>query len=192
MKELNSIGSEIRRCCRCKEEIINIPQPGYFKGKILFIFQNPAMLEDNKWQDEILKDKTKSIEDINNAYKSTLQYSKLGNFINDLNLNWDDISISNLVKCPTFDNMQPDKIIVNNCLNFILQQIDLLKPKVIILCGALAHNYLFKILENKYNILCFYHYAFLKRNNSYDYFINDYKKQIKEVMYNNESQSTLF
>ena len=172
----------IRLCKRCND-VINVPQSGYWKGKVLFIFQNPAIPRPGKWQDDVLRDISATAVDVNIAYKSTLQNSRLGTFINDLGLKWDDISISNVVKCPTKKNKLPSRKCIDNCKNYIYEQILILKPKLIILCGFLPKNVLYKKVKDKFPTLLFYHYAYLMRIGMWKQYIKRYKEMINNCLH---------
>lgn len=174
----------IRLCHRC-DDVIRVPQPGYWKGEILFIFQNPAVPRPNKWQDNVLRDIKSSAVDVNIAYKSTLQNSRLGTFINDLELKWDDISISNIVKCPTKGNKLPSYQCIENCKKYIVEQIAILKPKLVILCGFLPKKVLYhKLKKENIKVLLFYHYAYLMRIKMWEQYITRYKEMIKNYLQN--------
>jgi hypothetical protein len=178
---MNEIGTTVRSCRKC-DNVIKCPQPGYFKGDILFIFQNPAVPISGKWQDDILLDSNKEIAEVNDAYLSTLQNSKLGSFIQRLGLNWEDISITNVVKCPTPNNDRPSDLIVNNCFQYILNQIEEFKPRIVVLNGSLPKEKLYDILKDRYKVLVFYHYSYLFRSGTSFLHIATYKKQLNKEM----------
>mgnify|MGYP001558217630 CR=1 FL=1 len=158
---IKKLNNKIRKCrkCDCYRDIIILPQPGYFKGKILFIFQNPAYPK-NKKSDENLKNGA----DFDISYLTSLKSSTLSKFINDLGLDWNIISITNIVKCPMKDNISPYDTIIDNCKSYTLLQIVNFEISCILLVGSIAKEYLFSMLSAlDLPILTVPHYSHLFR-----------------------------
>ena len=59
-----------------------------------------------------------------------------------LDLKREDIYIANIVKCRTPLNRQPSEEEVQKCLPFLMKQIELVKPKIIITLGPTSYQYL--------------------------------------------------
>ncbi len=119
--------------CRLHEKRTNIvPDRGNPETKILVIGEGPGADEDaqgrafvgraGKLLDKIME----SIE---------------------LNTN-NDILIANVVKCRPPDNRAPFKDEVNTCMPYLQKQIELVKPKIIILLGATALKHMIKDKKN--------------------------------------------
>lgn len=66
-----------------------------------------------------------------------------------LGINRDDVYISNVVKCRPPNNRNPEKDEEMACLDYLRNQVILVKPKIIVLLGSVA---LKAILGNEYSI----------------------------------------
>lgn len=66
-----------------------------------------------------------------------------------LGINRDDIYIANVVKCRPPNNRNPEKDEEMACLDYLRNQVILIKPKIIVLLGSVA---LKAILGNEYSI----------------------------------------
>lgn len=188
---LDELSEKIRKL-PLMENAIKPAQPGYFEGNILFIFQNPSYPRENKDEDRILLDKDVSIKTFNLAYKNTLEKSLLGNFIRKLGLNFNQVSITNLVKFPTKNNTPPSDKLITAHINYTLMQVELLTPKLIILVGELPRTYLYNYLKNNYMVLTFRHYAYLMRTGQLEETTIKYRKEIEDVIGANKSNKNLY
>ena len=84
--------------------------------------------------------------------------------------------ITNVIKCRPPDNRNPNSIEINNCQNYLSEQINLINPLIIITLGKIAANAILKndlplnILRGKIHqyknisVLCTYHPSYLLRN----------------------------
>ena len=84
--------------------------------------------------------------------------------------------ITNVIKCRPPNNRNPNTIEINNCQNYLSEQINLINPLIIITLGKIAANAILKndaslnLLRGKihhYNniaVLCTYHPSYLLRN----------------------------
>ena len=61
---------------------------------------------------------------------------------NVLELNRDDIYITNILKCRALDTQTPSSAHVHTCYPYLLKEIALVKPKIIVTFGTLAYHYL--------------------------------------------------
>src|SRR5574344_2227913 len=66
-----------------------------------------------------------------------------------LGINRDDVYIANIVKCRPPSNRVPEKDEVQACLNYLRNQVILVKPKIVVLLGSTA---LKNILGEEYKI----------------------------------------
>ena len=78
---------------------------------------------------------------------------KAGKLMNDafeaLEINRNDVYIANVVKCRPPNNRNPEKDEEQACLDYLRNQVILVKPKIIVLLGSVA---LKAILGNEYSI----------------------------------------
>ncbi len=66
-----------------------------------------------------------------------------------IGINREDVYIANVVKCRPPNNRNPEADEAEACLNYLRNQVMLVKPKVIVLLGSIA---LKNILGNEYGI----------------------------------------
>jgi len=78
-------------------------------------------------------------EDIHNEIFVGKSGQYLKNWLAAINLSFEkDVYLSNIVKC--FSNSNPTKEIVNSCKPYLDRQIELVKPKAILILGKIAAN----------------------------------------------------
>ena len=97
---------------------------------------------------------------------------------NVLNLSRADVYISNIVKCHPSNNQIPTPTQAHTCQPYLLKQIELTKPKIVVALGVTAYHYLTgdnsTIAEvrgtvhnlNGYTLIPTYHPSYLLRNPS--------------------------
>jgi DNA polymerase len=66
----------------------------------------------------------------------------LNNMINAMSLKREEVYIANVVKCRPPGNRTPEPEEANTCLPFLLRQIDVVQPEVLVALGATAATYL--------------------------------------------------
>jgi uracil-DNA glycosylase family 4 len=66
----------------------------------------------------------------------------LNNMIAAMGLQREEVYIANIVKCRPPGNRAPEPIEANTCNQFLLRQIDIVRPQVIVALGKTAANYL--------------------------------------------------
>jgi len=113
---------------------------------------------------------------------------------NVLHIKRDEVYITNIVKCRPTDNREPSSTEAHTCQPFLLKQIELIKPKIIIALGATAYHYLTgdetnisKVRgtihkQNEYTLIPTYHPSYLLRNPSAKKDVFEDLKMIKELM----------
>lgn len=173
---IDKLNEKIIKCTKCKGDniIINLPQPGYFSGETLVILQNPGVPATNDIYNK-LKMKNEYINFQKN-YKNAIQNCYMGKFISMIFDDWEKISITNIVKCPTKNNQMPNDHVIKNCQSYIFEQINILKPKNILCIGSLSKNIIYKFdSSDKYRKYSMPHYSYLYRYNL------DINKHIMEV-----------
>ncbi len=102
----------------------------------------------------------------------------LNSFLGSIKLNRNSVFITNTIKCRPPDNRNPMNDEIRACSGFLEKQIDLIKPKVMVLLGKIAANSLlgedkpmsdlrqkkFFINKSKIPIIVFYHPAYILRS----------------------------
>jgi len=66
----------------------------------------------------------------------------LNNMIQAMGLRREQVYLANVVKCRPPQNRMPEPVEVNTCSQFLLQQIDIVQPRVIVALGETAAMYL--------------------------------------------------
>jgi uracil-DNA glycosylase len=100
----------------------------------------------------------------------------LNNMISAMGLKREDVYIANVVKCRPPGNRTPEKDECDTCSPFLLRQIDVIRPKVIVALGAVAAKNLLAMNDSMANLrgrwydfrdsklLVTYHPAYLLRD----------------------------
>jgi uracil-DNA glycosylase family 4 len=100
----------------------------------------------------------------------------LNNMIGAMGLKREDVYIANVVKCRPPGNRTPEKDECDTCSPFLMRQIDVIKPKVIVALGAVAAKNLLALNDSMANLrgrwydfrdsklLVTYHPAYLLRD----------------------------
>jgi DNA polymerase len=113
---------------------------------------------------------------------------------NVLQVKREEVYISNIVKCRPTDNRVPSTTEAHTCQPFLLKQIELIKPKIIVALGSTAYYYLSgddtpisKIRgtvhnQNNYTLIPTYHPSYLLRNPSAKKDVFEDLKMIRELM----------
>lgn len=72
----------------------------------------------------------------------------LNNMIGAMGLARDEVYIANIVKCRPPGNRTPEPVEANTCSPFLLRQIDVVRPEVIVALGATAATYLLGVKQS--------------------------------------------
>lgn len=132
------------------------------QADILFVGEGPGASEDSSGKPFV----GRSGELLTKMIENVLQLSR------------DDVYITNVVKCRPPNNATPTPVQAHTCQPYLMKQIELIKPKLIITLGATAYHYLTgdeteisKIRgtlwkENNYTVIPTYHPSYLLRNPS--------------------------
>lgn len=106
----------------------------------------------------------------------------------------EEVYITNIVKCRPPDNRAPTPTEAHTCYSFLLKQIELVKPKLIVTLGGTAYHYMTgdetgisKIRgtlhqQNGYTLIPTYHPSFLLRNPSAKKEVFEDLKKVKALM----------
>lgn len=113
---------------------------------------------------------------------------------NVLHISRNDVYITNIVKCRPSNNETPTPTQAHTCQPYLLKQIELIRPKLIVTLGATAYHYLTgddtelsKVRgtihkQNDYTIIPTYHPSYLLRNPSAKKEVFDDLLKVKELM----------
>lgn len=113
---------------------------------------------------------------------------------NVLHISRNDVYITNIVKCRPSNNETPTPSQAHTCQPYLLKQIELIRPKLIVTLGATAYHYLTgddtelsKVRgtihkQNDYTIIPTYHPSYLLRNPSAKKEVFDDLLKVKELM----------
>jgi DNA polymerase len=72
----------------------------------------------------------------------------LNNMINAMGLQREQVYVANIVKCRPPANRTPEPIEANTCSPFLLRQIDIVQPQVIVALGGTAATYLLGVKQS--------------------------------------------
>ncbi len=72
----------------------------------------------------------------------------LNNMITAMGLTREQVYIANIVKCRPPSNRVPEPVEANTCSQFLVQQIDIVRPQVIVALGATAATYLLGVKQS--------------------------------------------
>lgn len=76
----------------------------------------------------------------------------LNNMISAMGLRREDVYIANVVKCRPPQNRTPERDECDTCIPFLLRQIEVIQPKVIVALGAVAAKNLLAVNESMANL----------------------------------------
>jgi uracil-DNA glycosylase family 4 len=72
----------------------------------------------------------------------------LNNMIGAMGLRREDVYVANIVKCRPPANRQPEPVEANTCTQFLLRQMDVVQPEVVVALGATAAMYLLGVRQS--------------------------------------------
>ncbi|MCK5332859.1 uracil-DNA glycosylase [Candidatus Parcubacteria bacterium] len=118
LKKLNEKISQCKKCELCKTRINVVCGSGSDQAEIMFVGEAPGRKEDEA-----------GLPFIGSAGKI------LDEMIESIKLKRDDVYIANVVKCRPPENRDPKPEEVVMCKDWLNQQIEIIKPKLIVLLG---------------------------------------------------------
>jgi DNA polymerase len=132
---LNAIQTEIGPdCSRCKLHTLGRRQVVFGVGNpqadLMFVGEAPGADED--------------IQGIPFVGRAGQLLTKI---IEAIGLSRDDVYIANVIKCRPPQNRNPEQDEVDTCEPFLFQQIDVIKPKVVVALGTFAARALLRTLD---------------------------------------------
>jgi uracil-DNA glycosylase family 4 len=72
----------------------------------------------------------------------------LNNMINAMGLKREEVYIANIVKCRPPANRAPEPVEANTCTQFLVRQMDVVQPEVVVALGATAATYLLGVKQS--------------------------------------------
>jgi uracil-DNA glycosylase len=131
---LSNIRTDLGECTRCKLHALGRKQIVFGVGKadadLMFVGEAPGGDED--------------IQGIPFVGRAGQLLTKI---IEAIGLTRDDVYIANVIKCRPPQNRNPEPDEVDTCEPFLFQQIDVIKPKVIVALGTFAARALLRTLD---------------------------------------------
>ena len=128
------VRAEIGDCVRCKLHALGRRQivfgVGISDADLMFVGEAPGADED--------------IQGIPFVGRAGQLLTKI---IEAINLSRNDVYIANVIKCRPPGNRNPEQDEVDTCEPFLFQQIDVIKPKVIVALGTFAARALLRTLD---------------------------------------------
>jgi len=129
MFELQIIRTKIEKCTLCQIHSLRnktVPGEGNGEPEIMFIGEAPGKNEDLQGKPFV-----------GAAGKI------LDQLLSSINLSRNEVFITNLIKCRPPNNRDPIDQEIYNCANFLNEQIELLKPKMIVTLGRYSFSRFF-------------------------------------------------
>lgn len=123
---------ECKKCRLCTNRTNIVFGQGNKKARLMFIGEGPGADEDKQGIPFV----GKAGQLMNNTFQA-------------LEINREDVYIANIVKCRPPSNRVPEDDEAQTCLNYLRNQVILIKPKIIVLLGSTA---LKNILGKEYGI----------------------------------------
>lgn len=132
IEELKKVTMQCEKCKLCKTRQNVVFGVGNTKSEIMFIGEGPGGDEDKIGEPFV----GKAGQLMNNAFDI-------------LGIKREDIYIANIVKCRPPHNRDPEQDEIEACLDYLRNQVMIIKPKIIVLLGRIA---LQSILGKEYKI----------------------------------------
>lgn len=187
---INDLHQEILKCNKCPElkNCRLYPMPGFCgndKIKLFVIGINPGPPQPGEYE-RLKKDNF----DYSKHYRVSIQNCILGRFMSKifdaLNITWENIYLTNLVKCAT--NLKlPTDAQINKCAKYLNEQVSLINPRNVLILSAFVARKIgldFKhknLISQNRNTFTIYHPSYLRRNGIEENTI-EFFKQYKELV----------
>ncbi len=121
---INELNKKIKRECRknslCKNSNVVVGE-GNLRAKVMLVGQNPGEEEDKTGRPFV---------------------GKSGKYLNKIleknNINRKTLYVTNVIKCKTPKNRKPTKKEAEFFMPFLMKEINLVKPKILVLMGGVA------------------------------------------------------
>lgn len=161
-QNLSDLARQVSTCARCplhETRKQTVFARGNSHARLMIIGEAPGFYEDQEGQPFVGK-----------------AGGLLNKMLSSVGLSEEDAYIANVLKCRPPNNRDPNLEEINQCCDYLAQQIDLVAPKILLAVGRFAGQFLLKAalplnkMRNKvheYNgtpVLVSYHPAYLLRN----------------------------
>lgn len=118
---------ECQKCNICNQIINKVPGQGNLDAKIMLIGEAPGSREDKLGKPFV-------------GAAGTL----LNSLLEEINLNKEEVYITNILKCRPPKNRNPRKKEIENCIGFLEKEIEIVNPKIIMTLGSVASKVLIR------------------------------------------------
>lgn len=182
---LQDIRDDVGDCTRCKLGTFRKQNNGQIvfgsgpeNAKIVFIGEGPGADEDSS-----------GIPFYGKSGKKLIQLIKA-----HIGLNREQVRLVNVVSCRPKDNRTPEKDEIAACAGFMIRQINIIKPKIVVPLGATAYNALMgeKVAItsvrgqikswNNFTVIPSYHPSFVLRSPDMERFLVADLQKIKSIL----------
>ncbi len=136
VETLESIAEEIRKCRKCdlwKTKTNYVPGEGSDRAKIVFVGEAPGREEDRQGRPFV-----------GNAGKL------LDELLASIGLRREDVFITNVLKCRPPGNRDPRPEEVEACSPYLVRQLNVIKPDVIVCLGRHSSSFVFELFGLKF------------------------------------------
>ncbi len=133
MDDLEVLEREIKKCTKCKlykTKTNYVPGEGNPKAKIVFVGEAPGKEEDRQGRPFV-----------GNAGKL------LTEMLEKIGLKRDDVFICNVLKCRPPNNRDPEPDEIKACGEYLVRQLNVIKPDVIVCLGRFAASFIFNLFN---------------------------------------------
>lgn len=169
---MKDLFSKVNNCYKC-EGVLHCKDAGMSPAimldnintaKVVFVAQNPGVP---------LK------HEVGKRYEDVLMSSRIGKlFIEKFLLlskySYEDIYWTNICKCPTINNEAPAEYMLNNCFEYLYEQVHILSPQKLshmVLLGSTVKKYMtydkLNLFPSYLTAINFYHPAYIYRTGAY-------------------------
>ena len=173
--KLDKIKNSVLKCKKCslhKTKNCYVFGEGFINAKVMFIGEAPGKNEDDLGRPFV-------------GRAGKIFDEMLGS----INLNRDDVYISNILKCRPPRNRNPLSIEIKKCSEYIDKQIDIINPQIIVLLGRIAISYIFEKFELPFEKINMIHGKIYSKNDLkiipiYHPAAVIYNKKLKNILIN--------
>lgn len=151
--KIDEINRSIKKCKKCslyKTTKNYVLGSGSVESKIVFIGEAPGYYED-----------IKGIPFVGKAGKI------LDKLLASINMPRENIYITNILKCRPPNNRNPLKNEIQLCTKYLNEEINIIKPKIILPLGNFASSYVFDMYDLKFEKISLIHGKFFKGNSDF-------------------------
>ncbi len=176
---LSLLSAEVRRCTRCPLSMTRtnaVPGEGPSDAPVVIIGEGPGRNEDAQGRPFV-----------------GAAGKQLEGLLKEAGLRRDDVYITNVVKCRPPENRRPTGAEADACQPFLERQLELVRPKVVVLLGdsalkrflpaeslATAHGKLFRLV--RFAIFPTYHPAAMIYNRALEKVTGDDFKELGKIL----------